>query len=1053
MSAWTGRRPSPVVPAHIAASCLALALGACRPGLPASPGPPPQPSLTLAPGSTVKRALGGAAGHVWRLELEPGKYTRVDVEPSGVDVALKLCDASGRELLRLDRAVGDFGAESLAFVADAGGTYVFEVSAREPKPDASYTLHIGVSHRPDPGERLAAEAFALESRADLEHRAARPGALGRACTLCDQALERWRRLPAAAETALALRHCARLRTLHGELNTALGLLEAALALHGQARNPRAVAQARAELADLEARLWRFERASRDAELALAEAREVSDHWAEALALHVHGDHAAQVGDPLRALGYYRRALRLWNELGDHSGEAQTLTALGNAETLLGDTDAARQHFLLARGLRRAAGDVGGEAEDLAYLGWLAYLDKHHDAAKRYYEQAIPPLEALERNADLGGVLDRQGSTWLQLGQYHLALSNYRRALPLIEASGEAPGVARILSNIGAAHRARGEWEPARRAYAEARRRLDQAQDLDVEALGGVLLGSAKLNRAAGRLAPALDDIEDAIALLERLRAQVGVQISRAMYLSVRHRFFELHVALLMDLHAAQPGAAHDVRAFEAAERARARTLLDDLMWAHTAPGRRVAADPRELERRIEEAEARLRDISTRGASKVDQQSVERELVDLLAERNGSRAHPEDIAATPSIRLGDVQRDLLDADTLLLAYALGERKSFLWVVGQQRFETYELPPRDAIEASARATYAGLQISQQRASRARTLHAAARLSDIVLGPVSGRLTRRLVIAADGALQYIPFAALPVRPSQPARVAGFEDWPDGRAPLLAEHEVLSAPSAAVLLALRRTRARRVAPQHDVAVVTDPVYSIDDTRLAAVARSARVHEGTAIPRELRLARAAAGDTGQPAFERLVYSAPEAEFIRSLVPPAEFFEARGFDATRALVLSGRLRDYRILHFATHGVLNERMPELSGLLLSMRDRQGRPLDGLLRVRDLAQLELLADLVVLGACDTALGRELRGEGLFGLTQGFLKAGARRVVVSLWSVDDLATAALMQRFYRYHLCDGLAPAAALRAAQLELAAQPGLSAPAYWGGFILQGDWHE
>jgi CHAT domain-containing protein len=182
-----------------------------------------------------------------------------------------------------------------------------------------------------------------------------------------------------------------------------------------------------------------------------------------------------------------------------------------------------------------------------------------------------------------------------------------------------------------------------------------------------------------------------------------------------------------------------------------------------------------------------------------------------------------------------------------------------------------------------------------------------------------------------------------------------------------------------------------------------------------------------------------------------EGEAIAALVPADRRLLARGFGASRAAVLGADLRDFRYVHFATHGLVDARYPGLSALVLSQFDEQGRPQDGFLRLSDIYNLKLDADLVVLSACNTALGREVRGEGLIGLTQGFMSAGARSLVASLWQVPDSATAELMRQFYTYLLNDGLRPADALRKAQLWSASQRRWSDPYYWGGFVLMGDW--
>lgn len=167
--------------------------------------------------------------------------------------------------------------------------------------------------------------------------------------------------------------------------------------------------------------------------------------------------------------------------------------------------------------------------------------------------------------------------------------------------------------------------------------------------------------------------------------------------------------------------------------------------------------------------------------------------------------------------------------------------------------------------------------------------------------------------------------------------------------------------------------------------------------------------------------------------------------------EALGFSASRATAMGTDLGQYRIVHFATHGLLDSENPELSGLVFSLLDQKGMRQDGFLQLQDIYNLNLPVDLVVLSACETGLGKEIQGEGLVGLTRGFMYAGASRVVASLWKVDDVATAELMERFYKNMEREKMRPAAALRQAQMQMWQRKRWHDPYYWAGFELQGEW--
>jgi CHAT domain-containing protein len=196
---------------------------------------------------------------------------------------------------------------------------------------------------------------------------------------------------------------------------------------------------------------------------------------------------------------------------------------------------------------------------------------------------------------------------------------------------------------------------------------------------------------------------------------------------------------------------------------------------------------------------------------------------------------------------------------------------------------------------------------------------------------------------------------------------------------------------------------------------------------------------------------SGDGHIPRLLASRDEADAIMSVTPWRSGFQAMDFDASRATVMKTDLSDYRVVHFATHGLLNNEHPELSGVVLSLFDRKGQQQDGFLRLHDIYNLKLPVDLVVLSACNTGLGRDVKGEGLIGLTRGFMYAGASSVVASLWKVDDEATAELMRLFYGYMLRDGLSPAAALRKAQVTMSRQKRWQSPYFWAGFVIQGQY--
>jgi CHAT domain-containing protein len=351
-------------------------------------------------------------------------------------------------------------------------------------------------------------------------------------------------------------------------------------------------------------------------------------------------------------------------------------------------------------------------------------------------------------------------------------------------------------------------------------------------------------------------------------------------------------------------------------------------------------------------------------------------------------------------------------------------------------------------------------------------AAALSALLLGPVAETLSQqRLLIVGEGALQMLPFAALPkpVVGSQRPVVGKKTNLPPAtdHEPLIVRHEITYLPSASSLKLLRENRVQPPAPRgwfarwrhslrswlgrgteaaslRSVAVLADPVFEKDDKRVEGQTPSAaQINESQR--REVDL-------SNEHIFlPRLFATLAEAAEIQKAAGPNPVLLKHGFAVNRALLASEELHPYGIVHFATHGFWDSNHPELSGLFLSRFDRQGNKLDGTLRLSDIYNLILPKELVVLSACETAVGKDIRGEGLIALTRGFMYAGAARVMASLWKVDDAATAEMMKLFYQHLLQDQMTPAAALRQAQIAMWQKDAAAVPYHWAAFVLQGEY--
>jgi CHAT domain-containing protein len=812
---------------------------------------------------------------------------------------------------------------------------------------------------------------------------------------------------------------------------------------------------------------------------------------------------------------YERARSLWIPLNDKRQQAITLVADARLHVRRGEYQEALNRFDRALTLLQPMGDAVWEGSSLTGMA-RAYRDMAENrSALKYWDRALRLFQKAGLNTNAADVLGSLGETYLALGDDANALKQFERALALADVQGikywrakalQLIGVvylvrqqareaeqyldrslavqeslgdagylrlrARTRADLGEAHGVLGEHDVALKYFNEAIALSRTAGDRVTEARG--LFGLARISVRLNDLSAARRSIEHALDVAESLRTGVENSDLRASYFASVYQWHELHVDVMMRLNKIHPKSGLAVNAFEASERARARSLLESLAEAKVDLRAGVEPDLLKREQVLKKAfddwAKRERGSTTKSVPKAEAEALAEEYRDLeyrynqvQAEIRSNRLRHAAFVRPQAVSLKTIQTQLLDPETLLLEYSLGEERSYLWLVSNKYHISRELPPRAEIERgaqrvhellTARLTVTGdVQERRRRAEQADTEYwqEAARLSEMLLGPVAKKIVgKRLLVVTDGALQSLPFAALPVPGNR-----------DKSVPMVAAHEIVNLPSATVLAALRLQMVGNKQPSKTVAVLADPVFEFDDPRLPAASDAAGrpARQGPAVatvadnsPAQTQALRdAGVMRDGTLTIRRLISSRAEADDIVSTAPEGMTLKALGFDASRATAMSPELAEYRIVHFATHGVLNNEDPGLSGIVLSMFDKQGRPQDGFLRLHDIYGLKLPAELVVLSACNTALGKPVRGEGLVGMVRGFMYAGAKRVVASYWKVDDEATGQLMGRFYMELLKQNRTPAAALRQAQLAMMQHDRWRPPFYWAAFALQGEW--
>jgi len=1059
----------------------------------------------LDPGALIEREIAVGQSHYYRLTLTAGQFVRIVVEQAGIDLALGFASPDGKqaETINFTRAGG---RETFSYEAAAGGDHRVTIRPFGPYARAgNYRMRFETraAATADDKRRIAAdqtmaEAFRLTRQGavaaqpalakaqaalalwrEIGDRYSEADALGLvgyahilmsrfepAMEYCEQAVAVARETDNRFRLANTLGHLGRVYNTLGRPNKGIEIFEQSLAAYRENQDHDGQVSALNGLGITYGMMSRHDKQIEHLEQALGICREFKDRTGESPMLLNLGGVYHQTSRYDKAIELYEQALAISREMKDHRTEGMALNNLGLAYRVLNRYERAIEYLEQALAVHRAAKDRMEEGISLRNLGYAYLRLNRHDQARGYFEQALPIHREVKDRFNEGYTLSYLGDVHSFLKNYDQAIEYLDQALAVMRQVGDRQGESYTLNALGEVHL--------------ARRRYDQAIELFERSLAirrevgyrfgeaTSLHGLARAEREKGNLDRARALIEQCLKITESLRSEIYNQASRAAYFGSARDYHEFYLDLLMRLDQANPAQGFKALAIEASERARARGLLELLTEAGVDVRQGVDVALLERERRLAQelnaaAQRRIQRRTPEQAAALAKEISQLENDYEQAQATIRRASPRYAALVQPqpLKFDEIQRQL-DENTLLLEYSLGAERSFLWAVTSNSLTSYELPGEEEIKRATLGVYDLLtarsravrgetpQQRRQRIAQAETRlpEAARALSQTLLSPAAAELgAKRLIIVADGVLQYLPFAMLP-RPA-----AGERPPAAGYQPLIVNHEVVNLPSASALAVQRRELAARQPAPKSVAVIADPVFSASDERMKT---GVAVEAPTTDPANTRIIEhlsdsSSSGAARKLTIPRLPFTRQEAERILALAPRGDSFKAVDFKASRVTVTVAGLDQYRYVHFATHGLLDSERPSLSSLLLSLVDEQGRQQDGFLRAHDVYNLKLPAELVVLSACQTGLGKEIKGEGLVGLTRGFMHAGAARVAVSLWNVNDQATSELMAKFYQKMLKENQRPAAALRAAQVEMWKQKQWQSPYYWAAFVLQGEW--
>jgi CHAT domain-containing protein len=1077
-AARTSARPSP--PKKYAAAATRSLLSRVRPDAALD-----EDAQRLEPGKVLSVVFANGEPLSFRLSLQSDQYVRLSVKAGGVNTTT-LLSADGKFLAGGVASPEKPDEQSIQFIAEVGGDYLLKVQPLANAASSGCEVELAEVRAATPADvLLVAKASFAEgtSHAGVKTREE----LLRAVDKFQQAIRLYRRGGDEKGEANATYRCASAYFAMDDFPAALDLYVKALPLIEAHGDPNQKDYILLNMGLVNFNLGENYAALENFELALSRFRQYENKLGEARTLSELTRAYYLLGDHQQALNYGEQALQSCGGITDtrqqfdcRLTEGYTLDLLGRINFALGENEEAQRYFEEALA-RLSNNDEKRYASTLTDLGRLYSSTGKNSEALVQFEEALAIYRKTGRALGEAETLAYRGMVYASQGDAAGALKDFADALAIQRRIHDVRGEGDTLYKIGMAYQATGDQAKALDGFTKSLEfwRANQYRPGQVSSLYRM----AHLNNAQGELQAARSQIEAALEIAESLRENVVSSNLRVSYLASVRDYYELYIDLLMQMHRRDPRSGFDKLALGVSERARARALLDSLSESkeniRLHGDAQLLARARQLQLQLaSEADLQIRLLSNQiskervEAARKKLTEIEREYERVQTQIRLSNPNYAALVKPHTLTASQIQTQELAPDTLLLEYALGEERSYLWVVSPTEVHSFTLVGRAHLDAAVH-DFTKLLTQGNQDSNFNELYVreANKLGQLLLGDAAPLLaSKRLVIVCDAELQYVPFSALGTpQPTQPPLKGGVAARGGAFEPLISTHEILMEPSLSTLAMTRQLNAHRQTGTSKLAIIANPVFDREDERVRTHIASLQQGQAASPPGgelasgatrspspsaaklrrsadELHLAGAAAP------IPPLYFSREEAEAIYRLAKPRGAMLATDFAANRETFTGGSLSRYSIVHISTHALLNDDHPELSGIVLSLVDEQGKARDGFLQLYEVFNLNLPADLVVLSACQTALGKEIKGEGLMSLTRGFMYAGASRVAATLWKVDDEASKELMILFYRKMLVEKLSPAAALRESQMAMWKRKGrMSNPYFWAPFVLQGEW--
>lgn len=765
----------------------------------------------------------------------------------------------------------------------------------------------------------------------------------------------------------------------------------------------------------------------------------------------------KIGEIYITLGEYEKALANFNKSLDvainiNNNELKGLSLLASAETYISLKDYSKAKSILDKCLPILS-EVDNKIKKVDLLANIALVQANLGddlKAMEIYNEALSLAKVLKFKNREATLLREVGSIQKKLGNLDSALNHFNESLKIIDLISAKKEKSATLIELGKLNEIKNNKQEALKIYTECIELNRSTFDKSGEAIA--LFHLAKLESEVDLLDSALLHIEEALNLIEKSFREIKTESLKYTYSSLLQSYYELGISLYMKKHKLNPNGKYDIKAIELCENSRNKIFLQKVKELNIDINYGVDISLVNKKKLLEENFGKKSDYiinllsNNKGISNQEEVEISKNQLKIILEQIESlntkikEESPQYASLTISnfLEFRHIQENI-DKNTLLLNYYLGNDKSYLWLVSRSEVKSYVLPPARKIEDLTRQFLDAIRLhpSEKSTKAVAYKQLATGLGEILLGSVIDELReKKLVICGDGLIQIIPFGAL--------AVANKQEKNSEYKPLIFTNEIISISSVSSVLLSRKELKQKIAPQGFLLAMGDPVYSPDDIRIK---RNQSIQDRSEVAvNGLNLVDVKREDL----FSRLLYSRAEVNSIIKLATGLNVELFTDFNANLENLLS-KAQDYKYTHIATHGILNAVEPELSTLIMSLYNENGKRQEGFLTLNKVFSLKLNAELVTLSACQTGIGKRIRGEGNIGLTNAFLSVGARRVLSSLWSVSDEASAELMRRFYENLFQLGGSPSRALREAQISMVKEKKWQYPFFWAAFQLQGEW--